>query len=290
MKHIKHVNEFFQKINENLIFPLFKNEKQLKDKLVKKRYFADGNISDAITNVIYAKWQSDNNIRYDQILDWTRNEYGLIPYFTMMFSVYDGQVCNGGHSQYFYNGYASSNSRGVAHTYNDIDKHEKFVKVFNDLNLREILPYGNKMYNIISSFTLELDNEIEECSNCGGSGEVECSECGGDGEIECSNCGGTGEDVNGETCEECGGSGQVDCDECNTRGIYKCDDCGGGGEYDTGRMVPDTNFWSKLDTQWYEINESVEEQYNNYLKTLTLDGEKIGELVEIAKSTQKYNI
>ena len=27
MKHIKYINENFQKINENLLFPLFKNEK-----------------------------------------------------------------------------------------------------------------------------------------------------------------------------------------------------------------------------------------------------------------------
>lgn len=290
MKHIKHINEKFQKVNENLLFPLFKNEKQLKDKLMVEKDFASGHVSNAITDVIYEKWQSDDNMKYDNILKWTKNEYGLIPYFTMMFSVYNGQVCNGGHAQYYDNGYASSNSRGFGATYENIDLHEDFVEIFEELNLRKILPYGNKMYNIISSFTLNLEEEVEECSNCDGSGETECGECDGSGEVECSACNGTGEDENGEICEECDGSGHVDCDECYGKGYYKCDDCDGSGQYDTGHMIPDTETWSTLDSQWYEINDAVEEQYNDYLKTLTLSGDTIEDLIEIAKTSQTYNI
>lgn len=292
MKHIKYINEDFQKINEKLLFPLFKNENKLKNELLADNDFSNGDIFEGITNVLYRKWQSENNMKYEGILNYAHTEYGMIPYFSMMFSTYDGQVCNGGHLQYFDNGYASYNSNGYGKTYENINIHENFIDTFNQLDLRDVLSHGNKMYNIISSFTLELDTEIEQCSNCGGSGEVDCDVCNGSGSSDCRHCGGSGEDDNEEDgmCSECDGTGQVDCDECGGAGSQKCDDCDGAGEYDTDNLVPDTRHWNRLDSEWYDINEEVKKEYNDYLKTLILDGEKIEELVKISNHYQKYNL
>ena len=290
MKHLKHITENFQKINENLSFPLFKNEKQLKEKLITNKDFANGDVSDAITDVIYDRWHLDNNMNYNAILEWTKNEYGMIPYFSMMFSLYDGQVCNGGHLQYYDNGYASSNSRGFGQTYENIDIHEDFVDTFKKLNLENVLKDGDIVYNIISSFTLDLDSDIEECDNCGGSGWINCESCNGEGHVKCNTCDGYGEDDDGNRCSECDGDGVIDCDECYGKGDARCGDCDGSGEYDTGNMIPDTSYWNDLDLQWYKINESIRNQYDDYLKTLILDGEEIKKLVEFANSSQKYNI
>lgn len=290
MKHLKHINEDFQKINENLLFKLFKNEEKLKAKLLENKSFANGEVSEAITDIIYDKWQSENGLSYNDILDWTSNEYGLIPYFTMMFRIYDGQVCNGGHMQYYENGYASVDSRGFGHSYKNVEQHDDFVYTFKNLDLKEILPDGDKMYDIIESFSLDLEPETEECGNCNGDGWSSCDECGGEGHVKCDSCNGSGEDEEGNECSECDGDGVVDCDECNGRGDIRCDECDGTGQYETGEEIPDSSYWSTLDTKWYQINENIERQYDDYLKTLSLDGEIIEDLIELSNSTHKYNV
>ena len=78
---------------------------------------------------------------------------------------------------------------------------------------------------------------VRECSSCSGRGEVRCTECGGRGENRCDWCGGSGQvDENigsgryrKVNCSSCGGRGYITCTECRN-GWKNCEYCGGKGE------------------------------------------------------------
>ena len=288
MKNIKSINEFL-KIYENHISPLFKNESELKKRLMVNSDFADSDVFQAIVNVIHDEWQQHDVFSYDDILEWTDKNFGAIPLFSMYLAKYSYQVDNGGHSQYFSNGYASSQTSGYGSNYDNIDNHETFVELFNDLGFKTLLPSGEKVYKIISDFELDLEDEVESCDNCGGEGYADCAECNGDGTVECEECNGSGE-VDDEECSNCSGDGTIDCPECNGRGRDRCGDCDGDGEIQTGNRVPNYTSWSNLDDRWYKISSDFLKEYENYIKSLTLDGEKIEDLIELANKTQRYNL
>ena len=283
MKHIKKINEYFDILNSNP----FNNEAELKTLLMKDEDFAKGDIFQGLLNVIHSFW--DDNMSYDNIIDFVKNKFGNIPLFALLLAKYNYQVENGGHLQYYDNGYASAKSRGFGGTYENIDVHEDFVELFKELEMDEILKNGKEALKIIKDFDLDLESEIEKCSNCDGSGRENCSRCGGDGVIECPECGGDGE-IDDEECSNCGGDGVLPCEDCEGEGSFKCEDCDGSGEYDTGNMEPSNKeYWEKLDNRWYEINDELMESFNGYLQTLTLD-ENISDLVKLAKQSRKYNI
>ena len=296
MKKILNINQYFNKVNESKITPesyfTVRNESKFKDLLMKQRDFAEGDVLNGIIDVAYNYWQKpeNKNLYYDNIVDYVGNEYGFLPLFCLLFGSYNGQVCNGGHNQYFYNGYASSTSRGLYGKYEDIEKHEEFVLLFKDLDFDTILPHGKIAYDIILSFELNLEDEIETCSECDGDGKIDCSECNGEGNKDCPECDGSGEVEENVECGNCDGKGYLECDECESNGKINCDNCGGEGEEETGEKVPEIKYWETLDTRWYKINTDIEKELNDYLKTLTLNGEKITDLIELAKSTQNYNL
>jgi len=86
----------------------------------------------------------------------------------------------------------------------------------------------------------------ENCSTCGGDGDIECNECYGSGQVDCHNCGRTGveecydcegsgevEDSDEEdvwhTCQLCGGKGEVECHTCDGDMLESCGECQGNG-------------------------------------------------------------
>lgn len=289
MKKILTINQFFninENNSENNSDNYFKNEDLLKSILFKSQEFANGNVLDAFSDIMYDYWQKPEfkNKNYSEMSNFIKNQFGQIPFFCIYFNSYNGQVCNGGHCQYFGNGYASSNSSGAFAEYRDIDKHDELVELFVDLGLDKI-PSGKAAYNIMSQFELEKD-AMKNCDECGGDGKIECYNCKGDGNVECPECKGEGEDDEGETCSECNGNGHIECSDC-TDGTDICNNCDGKGEVeDDGNPA----FWENLNNRWYKINDNFEKELNEYLKTLTIGNEKIEDLVKLADSSKKYNV
>ena len=279
------------KIFENSSSSLFKNEHELKEILIKDEDFAKGEVHQAINNIMYDKWEKNNDWGYDNVVEWFSNKFGTLPEFCIYLGSYNGQVCDGGHHQYFDNGYASSESKGMWGSSKDTKKHDEFIHLFKELDLDKI-EFGKEAYNIANRFELELDDEYETCSECGGSGDANCEDCNGYGTKECGSCGGSGEDSEDEDeyCSECGGDGEILCDTCSGDGSNRCEECDGSGEYVSEHDVPNTYLWEKLDSEWYKVNDSFMDSFDNYLKTLTLDGEKISDLVETSKETQNFNL
>jgi hypothetical protein len=290
MKYIKLINEFL-KIYENNQESLFINQEKLKNLLLKSKELAKGDIIFAICKLAYDEFENQHDSHYEDEIDWLQRNFGDLAAFIMHLFFYNGQVCNGGHMQYYENGYASNQNRGYDYSnYTDIDNHEKFIKLFKSLELDNLLPSGKKAYDIISKFKLELNDEVEICINCDGDGKIQCSDCDDNGHIDCEQCGGTGE-YGDETCGNCGGDGTIECSNCGGKGAEECNDCDGKGEIETGNQKPsNTSEWSILDTQWYDINDQFMKEFEDYLKSLILDGEIIEDLIEFADKTQKYNL
>ena len=290
MKNLKYINEFLIKENENLKNS-FKNETKLKDFLMNDKSFAEGEVHQALMNVGYDEWNSGDHPdwSYSDMLDWVDEEFGKLLRFSTMLGSYNYQVGNGGHQQYYDNGYASSEQRGFGSFYDDIDKHDEFVELFTKLGIDKI-KLGKDAYSIIRRFELDLEDELEKCYTCNGDGIVNCEECDGNGAVDCSVCNGNGETNEGEMCVSCGGDGTIKCENCEGFGTVECVDCMGLGEVETGNKMPDLETWSKLDSEWYVINDDFIDEFDKYLKNLTLEGKKISELIPFAHEIQKYNL
>jgi hypothetical protein len=286
MKYLKKLNEYF-KIFENTLFPLFKNEHKLQELLLQDKDFAKGDTHQALINIPYN--ERDLSWSYNNMLNCSKT-FGALPLLSLYLGSYNYQICNGGHEQYFDNGFASSNSRGFGYNYKEIETHEDFIKLFNELNMNSILPSGQKAYNIMLKFDLTYDDDTETCDNCSGDGNIDCDKCDGGGSVDCLDCEGDGEDQDGNSCENCDGKGTTNCEDCEGSGHINCEDCDGSGYVVVEEDVADKTGWDKLDTEWYEINDNVMKEFNDYLKTLTLNGEKMTDLIEIANGIQKYNL
>ena len=288
MKNIKTIREFL-KIYESYEPKLFIDEAELKKLLMKDKEFANGDVHQALLDIEHEEWQK-HDWSYDEILNWIDQNLGALPLLAMYLAEYNYQVGNGGHAQYFDNGYASSNSGGFGSNYKNIETHENFVELFKELDMPTILPSGQKAYDIMSKFDLNLIDEIEECQECNGNGTVDCTKCDGDGHIDCPKCNGDGEDEDGNSCDNCDGNGAIDCEDCEGKGYVTCEECDGKGEEVAEEDVADRTGWDALDTKWYIIETQLMKEFDNYLKSLTLDGEKMVDLIELAAQTQKYNL
>lgn len=277
MKHIKERFEFEKEKSNKLI----KNEETLKNLLLKDKDFANGEILQGIINIIHEHFWSED-MSYDEIVHYIIRKFGYLIALSLLLSKYNYQVGNGGHLQYYDNGYASDDRKGE-----NIEIHDKFVELFKELKMDKILPDGEKAYNIINSFELDLEDELEPC-NCN-DGYNDCYTCSGNGVIDCPECNGDGE-IDDEECNNCRGDGTIPCEDCGGDGTFPCEDCGGNGEYETGNRIPDTAGWERLDSRWYLIDNNIINQFENYIKKQTLGDEKIEDLVDIANSTQLFNL
>ena len=220
MKHLK----IYEEIN---FTKLFKNEEELKTLLLEDNEFSNGNVFEGIINVSFKIFTYD--INYDTFITIVKEKYGILPYFCVLLGSYNGQVCNGGHIQYFDNGFASSKKIGYGFNYDNIDIHKKLLMLFKYLKIEQYVPekLGKTAYSIMKDFDLD--------------------------------------------------SVKFDC--------YDEDD----GQYNEN----DNNknkYLDKLDERWYDINEEFIEKFNEYIKTLTLEGDKIEKLVELSNKTNKFNI
>ncbi len=77
-----------------------------------------------------------------------------------------------------------------------------------------------------------LDFAPTECPTCDGTGSSDCEDCTG-GTTTCSSCDGTGGYngwYGWEECSTCGGTGDVTCYTCDGSGSVDCSDCDGTGD------------------------------------------------------------
>ena len=169
-----------------------------------------------------------------------------------LFGNYHYQVNNGGHYQYFDNGYCSSDD--INHGFfgcksEDLDLHKTMIELF-----KKYLPKTDvtvRFLNNLDQFSTSI--EYEDCECCGGTGtvdgeEIECEYCKGNGYIE-----ENGEEIE---CEYCNGNGYIEEDDC------ECCECNGTGQ-SNNLIVVDGNF---LDKTYYDIEDEVLEIINKMIE------------------------
>ena len=124
------------------------------------------------------------------MLYWVEGGYGSFARAIIQLGKYNQQVENGGHIQYYDNGYASGKTSGYFGDYDgDIDNHKRMVMILSEF------AYFKKIVRFLKRFRIELDDEQyteDMCCECSGHGTVE-PDC--DCEEHC--------DCEEEKCPEC---------------------------------------------------------------------------------------
>jgi len=166
---------------------------------------------------------------------------------------YTYQVNNGGHQQYFDNGYASFETIGkgfFSKKSDNIDLFEEMHSLFKKYFEKNEITI--KFDNIMNYFASHIDHE--SCDNCDGIGYFS----GEQTEENCSNCDGCGYvDVDGEKeeCPECNGMGYF----INEEDDEQCSECSGKGYYNDFSFTGD----GTIDNAFYELSNEWEKLINS---------------------------
>jgi hypothetical protein len=215
-------------------------EKLSKD--VKENFSEDG-YWQSVLDLGYNEWnRPDGNVHsYEEMIDWVRRNYGDFAATVILVGKFNQQVCNGGHFQYYDNGYASHGGGCFNKHGEDIQLHNEMVDGMKKLGMNDASKLSKKVFEIMSNFKVEIDEESyieEQCYECSGSGEAYDE----DGSID-------GDENEMISCPNCNGSGYDEVDNENY-----------------GR--PDNTFeWDSLDNKYYEVCDEWEEYFENFVKS-----------------------
>ncbi len=112
-----------------------------------------------ILNIMYSYYVTKS---YKENLDWFEQKFGTLAKFAVLIGKYNQQVCNGGHFQYYNNGYCD----GIGGCLNEHDSHiplhKELIELFNQSDLKDAVSL--QVLKILESLHIELDEEeyIEE--------------------------------------------------------------------------------------------------------------------------------
>jgi len=175
---------------------------------------------------------------------------------------------------------------GASFIYHNILQSTFLKPLFSDSTGEEVVKVSFIVFYLFSGFDLEsskfksenlyftsitsidgVENEIERCEECEGTGQLACVPCDQSGSVDCVECEGLGElgdeDGNFEECNYCGGHGSLTCDECYGDSAVTCNECGGDGEIETGEVMA-----SLTSASWVFADESLfmklQEMYDDY--------------------------
>jgi hypothetical protein len=223
----------------------------------------------AILDVAYALWQ-DKKFKavnsYAEMVDYMEKKYGSFTKFIILAGKFNNQVCNGGHTQYYENGYADRKDTGFGDDHDpEIPLHKEMVELMQKFNFNNI-SVGRPVFEIMDALKIEID-DTEQYTTC------TCSECNGNGAIEQYT---DEEDEDGDTiteevdCEECGGSGEIE--EYNED--YGC--------------ISNSHLLTELDTKYYQYNEKWMDYLNGICKQFIETGKV--PIIESEIETKNFSV
>ena len=200
------------------------------------------NLNPLQANEVY-DYEHQKQWSYLDMLNHARSEYGEMFYLMTLAGKYNQQVGNGGHVQYFDNGYGDGDSGGFGDEHDTkLGLHREMVRELE----RTILPLttgADEAADLTAAISIMKRLRVRVYHDK--TVECDCSECDGTGKVDCS-CKGAD-----ERCAECDGSGYVKCMYCDGSGTDEC-------ENDRKGCVENTDELSKLDDEWYAIDDRFE--------------------------------
>ena len=132
----------------------------LKDAVLKRTDEIDTDgYHQTIMNIMYEQWQKEDAMSYNDILNWFETTYGSLSKFAVLIGKYNQQVCNGGHIQYFNNGYADGKGGFMSDHDPSIPLHKELIQLFTNANLDDDI--SQQVLRILKCFEIELDEEEE---------------------------------------------------------------------------------------------------------------------------------
>lgn len=111
----------------------------------------------SILNLGYVKWQKPelcSGWSYRDMVDWVGLEYGSFAKLCILMGKYNQQVLNGGHGQYFDNGYAGGDP---GRPDEGLPLHYEMMRLMELIGVDQ-LPLGAKVYDIMDRFTSSMHN------------------------------------------------------------------------------------------------------------------------------------
>ena len=147
---------------------------------------AAGDYWQAILDVSYDAWKKNPKWQHSEMVEAAVAAFGPGVKLFIMLGNYNYQVCNGGHIQYFDNGYASNGGGFRKGHDTDCENHTELVGLFNEYKL-SLLPGGAEILSILQAFRIEVDEESQIMESCHCGHDDECEDCEGRGEFETEN-------------------------------------------------------------------------------------------------------
>jgi len=135
----------------------------------------DKDFHQAILDVGYSWWQNNEVESYADMVYKMEKEFGYKFALLILLGKYNQQVGNGGHIQYFDNGYASAGSSGFGGNHRDIELHDEMIEWFKKAGLDETNT-GKIIYDVM----VESGEVFEDMAE----GEQRCGECDGSGYVD----------------------------------------------------------------------------------------------------------
>lgn len=200
------------------------NNEHIKQAVLK--HFDKDGVHQSLLELGYSQWQKEgHDWSYSDMITWVTKTYGTLVAFAILVGKYNQQVCNGGHVQYFDNGYGGGTPGNPDF---EIPLHQQLVRYMAEFGFAEH-PVNAIMVALEFDVVPEDEYEIYDCCTCGGDGDAvfDCEACDTTGD-DCNECEGAGK--LSETCEECGGDGEIEeCianrgDICNEGELNALDD------------------------------------------------------------------
>ncbi len=144
----------------------------------------------AVLDVGYAHWNTleGKGWSYAAMAENAERLYGNMAKLVIFQGKYNQQVGNGGHTQYFDNGYADGEGDCFSQHDAECPLHQEMIHLFRQSKLALLL-HGKEVLRIMEDFHVEIDEAritTETCDCCGGSGEEDegiCSNCDGSGQV-----------------------------------------------------------------------------------------------------------
>lgn len=120
--------------------------------------YQNGDVHQSILNLAYDKWQ-ESDCSHIQWMSWVELELGKLAAFAVLIGKYNNQVHNGGHAQYFYNGYASGDGGCFVDHDPECPLHWRMVELFQELKF-DSTKLGREVLAILKDFKVAEEPEF----------------------------------------------------------------------------------------------------------------------------------